>query len=301
MSSAIKIANAPCSWGVLEFEQFSPLKSGEEVLSEIRQAGYEGTELGEWGFLPTSPTALRELLAHHHLELVGAFVPLSLRERDKWALGHEQGIKVAKLLSEAGYSQALIVLADDNGKDAHRTMNAGRISGQHLSPDEWQELTRGITQFATAIYDRSGLKTVFHHHCAGFIETPGEVEKLLSGTRADAIGLCLDTGHYSYAGGFAEAACALFGDRIWHVHFKDCLPQIAQKSREKQLDYFQALQEGLFCELGKGMVDFEAVVSALRTHHYEGWIVVEQDVLPQLGSPLACATKNRAYLKAIGL
>ena len=34
---------------------------------------------------------------------------------------------------------------------------------------------------------------------------------------------------------------------------------------------------------------------------YDGWIVVEQDVLPAMGSPLASATRNRQYLQSIGL
>jgi len=48
--SKIRIANAPCSWGSLEFEgldgQAIPYP---QMLDELKETGYEGTELGDWG------------------------------------------------------------------------------------------------------------------------------------------------------------------------------------------------------------------------------------------------------------
>jgi inosose dehydratase len=53
--------------------------------------------------------------------------------------------------------------------------------------------------------------------------------------------------------------------------------------------------------LGRGDVDFRGVVKALQDVGYEGWIVVEQDVLPGMGTPRESAHRNREYLKSIGL
>jgi len=86
-----------------------------------------------------------------------------------------------------------------------------------------------------------------------------------------------------------------------HVHFKDCHPQIAQQAREEGWDYFTAVQHGVFCELGRGCVPFGAVIEWLRTCTYRGWIVVEQDVLPGMGSPKASAQRNRTFLSTLGL
>lgn len=58
---------------------------------------------------------------------------------------------------------------------------------------------------------------------------------------------------------------------------------------------------GVFCELGQGDIDFPAVLAKLRDLNYEGWIVVEQDVLPGMGSPKESARRNRDYLRSIGL
>ncbi|MCK5794855.1 MAG: hypothetical protein KAH12_09105, partial [Anaerolineales bacterium] len=62
-----------------------------------------------------------------------------------------------------------------------------------------------------------------------------------------------------------------------------------------------SVSAGVFCELGQGCVDFPSIAAALRSRSYDGWIVVEQDVLPGMGSPLVCAKRNREYLKSLGL
>lgn len=79
----IHIANAPCSWGALEFdlEQKSEPIGYAQVLDEIIQTQYQGTELGDWGFMPTDPSALRSDLVKRNLELVGAFVPVNLKDK----------------------------------------------------------------------------------------------------------------------------------------------------------------------------------------------------------------------------
>jgi len=65
------------------------------------------------------------------------------------------------------------------------------------------------------------------------------------------------------------------------------------------LDYQDALRRGLFCELGRGSVDFPALLRDLHKTNYEGWIVVEQDVLPGMGEPKVSARNNREYLRSI--
>jgi len=87
---------------------------------------------------------------------------------------------------------------------------------------------------------------------------------------------------------------------VWHMHFKDCQPVVAERSRLEGWDYFKSVEQGVFCELGKGAVDFPAVKAELERQGFAGWIVVEQDVLPGMGSPFESALRNREYLKSIG-
>ncbi|HBC79777.1 MAG TPA: xylose isomerase, partial [Bacteroidales bacterium] len=124
----IKIANAPCSWGVLEFELEGKAAGFEQVLDEIRETGYQGTELGDWGFMPVVPEELRKELDKRSLDMVGAFVPVFLKDKHKHAAGAENAVKTAKLMADAGFPDAFIVLADENGSLKERTQNAGRVT-----------------------------------------------------------------------------------------------------------------------------------------------------------------------------
>ena len=297
----IKVANAPCSWGALEFNLEGKSAGYIQVLDEMAESGYAGTELGDWGFMPTEPTLLSEELQRRQLSLLGAFVPVALVNPEVLAEGVATCLQVANLLSAVG-DKPFIVLADDNGSVEERTCNAGRIKpNQGLNQSQWEIFAEGANQIAQAVKDKTGLRTVFHHHCAGYVETPDEVARLLELTNPELLGLCFDTGHYTYGGGNAVEGMKAFSDRIWHVHFKDCHPGVANLARTEGWDYFTAVKQGVFCELGKGAVDFPSILKELRSWAYNDWIVVEQDVLPGMGAPLESAQRNRAYLKSLWL
>jgi inosose dehydratase len=298
----IKIANAPCSWGVLEFDLKGKAAGFEQVLDEIKDTAYEGSELGDWGFMPTVPSDLKKELDKRTLTMVGAFVPVFMKDRSKHKPGAETALKTARLMAEAGYPDAFIVLADNNGSVEERTLNAGRVTPEMgLSGDEWKIFAEGANHVAQEVKTRTGLRTVFHHHCAGYVETPGEIDNLLALTDPSTLGLVLDMGHYMFGGGDPLDGLKKHRDRIWHIHFKDCHPDIATRSRSEGWDYFKSVGNGVFCELGKGSVDFPAIVKELKEQNYSGWIVVEQDVLPGMGNPRACAQRNRDFIKSLGL
>lgn len=298
----IKIANAPCSWGALEFELEGKSMGYQQVLSEMVETGYAGTELGDWGFMPSNPEELKKVLDEKKLQLLGAFVPVALAKEEAHDAGVIQALKTAGLMLNAGYKSAFIVLADENGSVEERTKNAGRITTEMgLNEIQWKTFAAGAERIANAVKDKYGMRTVFHHHCAGYVETPAEVEKLMELTNPDLLGLCLDMGHFAFGGGNPVEALKKYYDRIWHVHFKDFDPKVGKAARENNYDYFKSVEQGVFCELGKGSVDFKSIVAILNEKGYDGWIVVEQDVLPGMGSPKKCADHNRKYIKSLGI
>jgi inosose dehydratase len=311
--STIRLANAPCSWGTLEFEGMQGQGVAcEQMLDELCAAGYRGTDLGDWGYMPTDPAQLAATLGARSLSLVGAFVPVALRDPAAHAAGVDAAVRTARLMDAAAPADALghrpvIVLADSNGSVPERTQMAGRITpALGLSDAEWQIAAAGAERVARAVRDATGLRTVFHHHCAGYIETPEEIERFLALTDPELVGLVLDGGHLVYGSGGSDGRLPVtiyerHAARIWVVHYKDCHPQIAAQARAEGWDYFEAVRRGVFCELGQGCVDFPALTDALRRHGYDGWIVVEQDVLPGMGAPRESATRNRAYLTTLGL
>lgn len=300
----LRVGNAPCSWGTLEFEE----AKGEQIefsrmLDELVETGYTGTELGDWGYMPTDPAALTAELKKRGLIMLGAFVPVALRHRACHEPGIANVVKTARLLAAVATDpKPYLVLADNNGSDAQRTGSAGRVTpDMGLTTDEWKVFADGANNVAHAVLHETGLRTVFHHHCAGYVETPQEIDQLLELTDPDLLGLVFDTGHYSYGSGGADVVEGLeqFKDRIWYIHFKDCQPEVANQARAGGWDYFEALRHGVFCELGKGSVDFPAVLRWLKNSGYEGYTLVEQDILPGMGAPKESARRNREYLQSI--
>ena len=298
----IKIANAPCSWGALEFELEGKSLGYQQVLSEMVETGYEGTELGDWGFMPSNPDELKKVLDEKNLQLLGAFVPVALANEEAHTAGIELALKTAGLMFDAGYKYAFIVLADENGSVEERTKNAGRITPEMgLSEGQWKTFAAGAEKVAKAVKDKYGMRTVFHHHCGGYVETPQEVAKLMELTNPEILGLCLDMGHFAFGGGDPVEALQKYYNRIWHVHFKDFDPKVGLAAQENKYDYFKSVEQGVFCELGKGSVDFNSIVNILNEKGYDGWIVVEQDVLPGMGNPKVCAKRNREFIQTLRL
>jgi inosose dehydratase len=311
-SSRIRVANAPVSWGALEIEGYNqkPLPY-DVVLDEIAETGYAGTELGDWGFMPTEPAVLRDELARRDLALIGAFVPVRLRDPGALEAGIEHALRVARLLAAvvpAGDRRngPFIVVADDNVTDPGRTLHAGRITPEMALPDaEWAGYAGRAESVARAVREETGLRSVFHPHSAGWVETPAETDRFLAETDPEILGIVFDTGHYLFGAGDEGPSVVesmdRWADRIWYIHFKDNDRELARRSRVESWDYLQALRAGIFSELGKGGVDFQAVVRWLDEHEYDGWAVVEQDILPGMGTPKESARRNREFLASLGI
>lgn len=297
----IEVANAPCSWGVIE--NVAGERGGYvQVLDEMHETGYAGTELGDWGFMPTDPERLRAELAARNLKLLASWVSVRLHDAMRHAESEAEAVRTARLLAEVGGPDNLIVLGNDPYADPMRTRNAGRIKPEHgMSEEQWRVFAEGANRVARAVQRETGLRTVFHHHIGTWVETPEETARLLSMTDPSVLGLCFDTGHYRFGGGDPLAGIERHADRIWHVHFKDHDPRVAERSRREGWSGVESVAHGVFCELGKGDVDFPAILAKLKELKYGGWIVVEQDVLPGMGSPKESARRNRAYLAQIGL
>ncbi len=294
---SIRIANAPCSWGALEFDLGDAAAGGERILREMAETGYAGTELGDWGLLPTEPEPLAAALATAGLDLVGAFVPVPWTANDAVERGSRDALQVARLLAAVA-PQAFLILADDNGAVPLRRTRAGRLRPEDgLAPDDGARAATAVDEVAARISGETGLPVVFHHHGGGWFETPDEIARLLDRTTPEHLGLCLDTGHYALGGGDPVDALRRFAGRIPHVHLKDFDPRVVTDADGRGWDYFDLVREGVFPELGAGAVDFPAFIDQLRRDDYSGWAVVEQDVLPGMGTPLESARRNREYLR----
>ncbi|MFN8526261.1 MAG: sugar phosphate isomerase/epimerase [Chloroflexota bacterium] len=311
MNTAVRVANAPCSWGIIEHEIGRPgTPTYDVMLDQLRAAGYAGTELGDWGFMPTDPARLRDELDARAIALVGAFVPVSAEDPASHRDGIDRALRTARLLAAAARGtdwSPVIVLSGSIDNGTLRSNSAGRIRPEDgLTSEQWPSFAHGMGEIARCVRAETGLASGIHPHCGSYVETVAEIDQVLERTADGCLGLVLDTGHVTFGSGQNDEGPVLevlrrHADRLVHVHFKDCCPETAVRSRQEAWTYPRSVGGGVFCELGSGGVDFSRVTDALRDLSYSGWIVVEQDVLPGMGTPFESACRSREYLARIGL
>lgn len=293
----IRIANAPASWG-LEPPDPAQDPPWQRVLEEIARAGYTGTELGPFGYLPTDPAALVAGLREHRLSLAAGFVMETFGNPAARETIEHTARRTCELL-RAGGAQTLILI---DAVAPERLGTAGRTDAAPRLDDEgWASLIDGLRAVAE-IARASGLAAAIHPHVGTHIEFEDEVDRALADLEPDLVGLCADTGHSTYAGIDPVALLRHHGDRLAYVHFKDIDLARLNRARAEQLTFYEAVARGIFRPLGEGSVDFAAVAERLADVSYTGWATVEQDRLPDGSSaPVDEAQRSLSYLREIGL
>ena len=268
----------------------------ERVLSAIASAGYEGTELGPPGYLGDRLT-LRKILDNHDLALVGGYIPIRFSEPEYWTEDLAAMDATLDLFAAADGSEAKPVLAD--GGSAERIRFPGRAAADRsIGLDEagWARFAEGVARACDLARTR-GFEPTFHHHTATFVEAPWEIERVLDLTD---VGLLLDTGHLRLGGGDPTTALREWGSRINHIHIKDVHDEVLAGVIADAADMPEAWRRGVFCELGTGDVDLDSFFAELSRSDYSGWLVVEQDMVPQSPQDAADAeasqVRNRAWL-----
>lgn len=293
----IKIGNAPCSWGI-EFPSDPAYPTWQSVLDQCAGAGYKGIELGPIGYLPEDPDVLKPELEKRELEIIGGVVFQPFHEPTKWDEILDAATRTCKALSAHGAEHLVLI----DSISARRAPTAGRASeAEQMGNAEWTSFRDRLATIAKMGAEEYGLTVGIHAHAAGFMDFEPELERLLAEVDENILKICFDTGHHSYAGfdpiGFMQRNI----DRISYIHFKDIDPVVKADVVAKRTDFYTACGQGIFCNLGKGDVDFKAVRQILLDAKFEGWCTVEQDCDPSVpGTPLEDARANREYLQSIG-
>jgi inosose dehydratase len=294
----IRVANAPCSYGAFEITVgvLPDVPDAKTVLAAMEAAGYEGTELGPPGYLGDVET-LRPRLETHDLALVGGYIPIRFSEPDHWDEDLAAMSGTLELFTAGGGDHAKPVLADAGSDERIRFPGrAATDRSNGLDEPGWQRLAEGVKR-AAELARGQGFEPTFHHHTATFVEAPWEIERVLELTD---VGLLLDTGHLRLGGGDPVQALRDWGSRINHVHIKDVNDIVLAGVIADHADMPEAWRRGVFCELGTGDVDLEGFFDELARSTYSGWIVVEQDMVPQSAQDAADAeasqVRNRTWL-----
>ncbi|MEO6722737.1 MAG: sugar phosphate isomerase/epimerase [Ferruginibacter sp.] len=110
---------------------------------------------------------------------------------------------------------------------------------------------------------------------------PGQVYDRIK-NRDQRMGLCLDIGHAVRAGANLEKAVKDYKTRLYDLHIKDI--NLAQK-------------DGKAIEVGRGVIDFNAFVKALKKNNYSGMCSIEFE--KDMTDPLPGLAESVGYFKGI--
>ncbi|GLU32627.1 myo-inosose-2 dehydratase [Trinickia caryophylli] len=287
----VRIGINPLSWMNDDLPSLGGETPLEVALTEGRQIGYQGFELGNK--FPREPEALKALLAKYDLALVSGWYSGRLAERS----AEEEIDAVGPHLE----------LLAKNGATA---MVYGEVSGtiqgspaplfqrpRFFTDAQWDRYAERLDRFARYTLSH-GVRVAYHHHMGAYVETPADVDALMQRT-SDAVGLLLDTGHITFAGGEPLSLIDKYGPRICHVHCKDVRPAVVKLARNRDWSFLEAVINGAFTVPGDGAVDFAAVIDRLKRIGYRGWLVVEAEQDPVVAPSYAYAEKGYRTLRAL--
>jgi inosose dehydratase len=267
------IGTVPILWNNVDVEELRLGTSAATILDEIARLGYDGTQFG-LGF--PEGVELRTAVATRGLRLAEVYAALPATAdglaNDALAIGRER----LRLLHDGG-GDVLCVALDGSAGREERAGRANQPGTPRLSEPAWQGLATVLHTLADETI-QAGLRLAFHPHAATFVETPDEVDRLVTETDGARVGICLDVGHYLVGGGDPVEALRRLGARVTHVHLKDVDPAVLADLRSGVLTGFgRAVKARVFTELGAGALDLVGCLRALADRGYAGWLMVEQD------------------------
>jgi inosose dehydratase len=292
----IIVGNAPDNWGVW-FPSDPKQIPWECYLDETVEAGYEWTELGPYGYLPTDLKTLRAELDKRGLQVSGTFAMAPLEDPDSWPELERQVLGAGQSLTFLGAKYLILIDGTYTGETTGKPLSPTR-----LDKDAWHRLIDTAHRVADIAQRRFGLDVVFHPHAETHVEYEEQIEALLEQTDPQRISLCFDTGHHAYRGGDPVKFFRKHHARIRYLHIKSIDAEVRKKVTTERLPWATAVAMDMFCELSKGAVDFLAFRDALRETNFSGFAVVEQDMYPApFDKPLPIGKRNREYLRQIGI
>ena len=287
----VRIGINPLSWMNDDLPSLGGETPLEVALTEGRQIGYEGFELGNK--FPREPQALKALLAQHDLSLVSGWYSGRLAQRS----AEEEIAAVGPHLELLAKNGATVMVYGEVADTIQGSPLPLFQRPRFFTEAQWSTYAERLERFARYTLSQ-GVRVAYHHHMGAYVETPADVDELMKRT-TDAVGLLLDTGHITFAGGDPLALLERYAARVCHVHCKDVRPDVVKLARNRDWSFLEAVINGAFTVPGDGAVDFASVIGKLREIGYRGWLVVEAEQDPVIAPSYAYAEKGYRTLRAL--
>ncbi|MFF5784144.1 sugar phosphate isomerase/epimerase family protein [Streptomyces sp. NPDC012693] len=295
--SRIRVGSAPDSWGVW-FPDDPRQVPWQRFLDEVSGAGYEWIELGPYGYLPTDPGVLTEETSRRGLRVSAGTVFTGLhRGPDVWDRTWAHVAENAALAQAMGADHLVVIPAfwrDDRTGEV--------LEDRELTPGQWRDLTRLTERLGREVRERYGLRIVVHPHADTHLDGEVSVTRFLDATDPDAVSLCLDTGHYAYAGGDSVKLIETYGERIGYLHLKQVDPAVLAGVVAEGVPFGPAVARGVMCEPPSGVPALEPVLAAAGALGVDLFAIVEQDMYPcEPDVPYPIALRTRRFLRSCGV
>ncbi|QYO77717.1 sugar phosphate isomerase/epimerase family protein [Devosia salina] len=280
------IGNAPCSWGITY-----PIGNSftwQQYLDEVAAAGYRGTELGPFGFLPKDANLLKAELDRRGLTLIGVTHVHTFSDTGTTPQFMATLAELARLLVSLE-ARHLVIMDESNAYPP----------GQEGVLDEsgWRGLINMVADARKLVEDEFGLKLSFHPHIGTAIEKEAQIDRFLADTEID---LCFDTGHHAFWDQDPIAYMEKVFPRIAYMHLKNVDPAVRARVLSGELAVSDSYAAGVMCPLPDGAVDIQAVMRLLTDRGFDGPVVVEQDMAENASeTPLQLAARNLAYMNGL--
>lgn len=284
---SVRLGTNPIAWSNDDLRALGGATPLETCLTEAREAGFTGIELGHK--FPREAGPLKAILGQHDIALVSGWYSSELLVRD--AAAELLAIRPHLDLLKAMGCSVLIFAETSNA--IHGDQSKPLSARPKLAAADWAEFGKRVTQVADAV-TAEGLTLVYHHHMGTVVESEADIDAFMAAT-GPSVGLLLDAGHATFAGADPVALAKRYRTRIHHVHCKDVRRAVMASVKTRDTSFLDAVVEGVFTVPGDGCVDFAAVLKELPG--YAGWLVVEAEQDPEKANPLTYAKLGHANLK----
>jgi inosose dehydratase len=264
-----------------------PREEFTHALDTISRLGYRGVQLLGWvreAYPATKTQQLREHLASLKLKAVALSCSAVQLAPER------QGNENAEVRSYAEFFSRL-------GGTFLQVTDWGNPSKEYSAQDI-ENLGLRMNTLGKVAQD-FGLTLGYHPHFGTVGETRQGLGRVLEATDPRYLKLIADVAHLALGGSDPAEVIRTYGERLCFLHLKDLRKEIGAVARQDR--NLVGGKGPPFCEIGLGIVNFAAVVQALRAVRFPGWVVVELDGgNSTLGGPDASAGKNRDEMRKMG-
>ncbi len=286
---SIRFGVSPIAWVNDDMPELGGDTPLETILRDSQEIGFEGVELG--GKFPREPGALKSALAPYKLDLVGGWYSGSLLRQD--ADAEIAALQPHLALLKAMGSTVFVFAETSNAVHSNRAVP---LEGTpRLKSSEWAQFGKRMSDVADYIAGQ-GLKFAYHHHLGTVVENQADMDAFIAAT-SHSVGFTIDTGHAALGGVKAIDVIERHPERIAHVHCKDIRGAVHAQARRTGKSFLDGVLVGMFTVPGDGSIDFGAVMKALKTIGYSGWIIIEAEQDPAIADPREYGALGLATLK----